>query len=55
MCDSLDEYKNNKEKYEKIFKDAHDYEDIIKSADSYIFGSALKGWGLEELLKEICS
>lgn len=47
------EFLGNKKDIENKYKETTDYQEIIEYSDAIIFGSALKGWGLEELKDEI--
>ena len=49
------EFIKNKQNIENKYKELTDYQEIEDYADAIIFGSALKGWGIEELKAEILS
>ena len=49
------EYLENIKNIEKKYRESLDYGELTEYADKVIFGSALKGWGIDELKEEILS
>lgn len=53
LYDSEMEFYKNIEKIEQIYKSSTDYDELRECADTIIYGSALKGWGISELKNEM--
>ena len=55
LYDSESEFLKNKKNIEYKYKKSIDYKELYDYADAFIFGSALKGWGIDEVKDEIIS
>lgn len=55
LYDNESEFLKNIKSIEALYKKTTDYQEIYDYADKIIFGSALKGWGIDEVKDEILS
>lgn len=55
LYDSESEFLKNKYNIENKYKKSIDYQELYDYADAFIFGSALIGWGIDEVKDEILS
>ena len=55
LYDNETEFIKNKKNIEALYKKTTDYKEIYDYADTIIYGSALKGWGIDDVKDEILS
>lgn len=53
LYDNETEFLKNKKNIEALYKKTTDYQEIDDYADTIIYGSALKGWGIDDVKDEI--